>query len=497
MGIVIRQSIWSSVIVYGGVLIGYINSLILLPYFLDVEDIGLIRLIQSNGMLLIPVAVFGMNGAYTKYFPEFARDPALKNKIFSFQLVLVTAALLLLTALIYLLRGTISQAFDQQPGDYTDYLYVSVIIFISQGYFHYLIYLLFSEKNATLPSFLNEVLIRVLSIGVLLLYAFGFLSFEQFMLWTGLSYIVVVLILVLFVKFKLGAEFDWKFYTLGKAWIQKLFYFGGYTLLIATSSSILLNISTQFTASYLGREATGILAISIFISTIIELPKRVVIQVVSPFIAKDFADGNMKSVNATYQRTSINLALVAVLLAIGILTNVQDLYRIIPQGDTFETGLILVILVVAAKVISMIFSVSAEILMYSKYFRLNLLFAVTSALLMIGLNIWLVPRYGFLGAGLAILLSSLYNQLTRFFTLNARFGFSPFTPKLFLLLGLGVAVFLLIWVIPFHFHPIVNIGLRSAVTSVIFLSLVYAFHISHEFNSLVDRGIGFLSFKRK
>ncbi len=492
MGVVIRQSTWSSVIVYGGVLIGYISSLILLPYFLDVDTIGLIRLIQSNGMILIPLAIVGMNGAYTKFYPEFARDSELKNKIYSFHLALVTVGLLLIIGLIYLLRGLIGQAFDSNAAEYTDYLYVSVIIFVSQSYFHYLIYLLFSEKNATFPSFLNEVLIRILTIIVLLLYAFRIISFEAFFLYTGLSYVLVVLVLVVFIRMRLKTRFDWRFYELDPTWIRKMLNFGGYTMLIAVSSSILLNISYPLTASYLGLEANGILTISIFIGTIIELPKRVVIQVVSPFISRDFSDGNMKSVNATYQRASINLALVAVLLGIGIATNIKDLYLIIPQGDTFQQGLSLVFIIVISKVISMIFSVSAEILMYSKFFRLNLVFVITSAVLMIGLNVLLIPKFGIFGAGLAILVTSLYNQLTRFFTLQAKFGFSPFTPKLFLLLALGAVVLLLAWFVPLNLHPIANIAVRSLSTGVIFLILTYKLAISHELNSIVDRALAFV-----
>ena len=70
MGIVIKQSIRSSIIAYLGVAIGYINVLWLYPYFLSIEQVGLFRLIQSSAYLLATFGQIGLGQSLVKFFPE-------------------------------------------------------------------------------------------------------------------------------------------------------------------------------------------------------------------------------------------------------------------------------------------------------------------------------------------------------------------------------------------------------------------------------------------
>ena len=67
MGILLRQSFWSTIVIYFGGVLGFINSIILFPSFLDTEQIGIIRQIISASTLLIPITTFGVNSAYVKF----------------------------------------------------------------------------------------------------------------------------------------------------------------------------------------------------------------------------------------------------------------------------------------------------------------------------------------------------------------------------------------------------------------------------------------------
>ena len=95
MGILLKQSFWSSLIIYLGVLIGFINSLILFPKYLKTEEIGLLRQIISAATLLLPLAAFGISGTSIKFYPEFSKDVKSKNEFFSFQFLLTIIGLFL------------------------------------------------------------------------------------------------------------------------------------------------------------------------------------------------------------------------------------------------------------------------------------------------------------------------------------------------------------------------------------------------------------------
>ena len=88
MGVLLKQSFWSSLIIYLGVLIGFVNSLILFPKYLKTEEIGLLRQIISAATLLLPIAAFGISGTSIKFYPEFSNDVKSKNEFFSLQFFL-------------------------------------------------------------------------------------------------------------------------------------------------------------------------------------------------------------------------------------------------------------------------------------------------------------------------------------------------------------------------------------------------------------------------
>ena len=55
MGKLLKQSFWSTIIIYIGVILGFINSIILFPKFLSTEQIGLVRQILSASIMLVPL----------------------------------------------------------------------------------------------------------------------------------------------------------------------------------------------------------------------------------------------------------------------------------------------------------------------------------------------------------------------------------------------------------------------------------------------------------
>ena len=60
MGKILKQGFWSTVVIYFGVILGFINSIILFPTFLTIEQIGLFRQIISASTLLVPLTTFGV-----------------------------------------------------------------------------------------------------------------------------------------------------------------------------------------------------------------------------------------------------------------------------------------------------------------------------------------------------------------------------------------------------------------------------------------------------
>lgn len=69
MGIIIRQSIWISASSYLGILLGYVNVILLFPLFLEIDQIGSIRFIQSTSALFLQFAQVGLSAVVLRYYP--------------------------------------------------------------------------------------------------------------------------------------------------------------------------------------------------------------------------------------------------------------------------------------------------------------------------------------------------------------------------------------------------------------------------------------------
>ena len=91
MGIVIRQSIYSTIISYLGVIIGYINLLYLYPKFLSLEQIGLFRTIQDAAILLAPFAQFGLTQSIFRFYPQFVKDKSTSHTFITLMLLMALA----------------------------------------------------------------------------------------------------------------------------------------------------------------------------------------------------------------------------------------------------------------------------------------------------------------------------------------------------------------------------------------------------------------------
>ena len=112
MGIFLKQSFWTSIIIYLGVLLGFLNSLILFPKFLETEQIGLLRQIISAASLLLPLSAFGISATAIKFYPLYKHKFESKNEFFSIQFIL-SYRLYFVCLLIWIFYDQVSGVFSK------------------------------------------------------------------------------------------------------------------------------------------------------------------------------------------------------------------------------------------------------------------------------------------------------------------------------------------------------------------------------------------------
>ncbi|MFY0607748.1 MAG: polysaccharide biosynthesis C-terminal domain-containing protein [Cyclobacteriaceae bacterium] len=486
MGIVIRQSFWGTLITYGGVAIGFISTLLVMPAFLDVEEIGLIRLIQSNALMIVPVALLGLNGSFIKYYPNFKNDIKLRNQIITMNLVLIGAFCFLATFIVAFSKDWLSTLFVENSPRYIQYLNITLFIFIAQSFFDYFHSFLWTQGNVIFQNFIQEILLRVVSLSLIVAFGLSVITFDWLIKLLALNYAGALFLLLVYAFLKYKIKLDFNFKAIPKEQFHLLLRFGIYTLSMTVGASILNNVSYAMTSSLLGLNQNGILTMAAFIATIIEMPKRVVTQIISPIISQDFKDQNALSIKANYQKASINLGVIGGLLAIGIITNLDDLFLIIPRGNEFAAGKVLIILFCLSRILNMFFGIASEVISYSGFYIKSIYIMLFGSLVMISMNLILIPHLGIAGVGVAFLCTTIVSQILRLGIIYRELRILPFVKKHWLLIILLGLLFLGFNYLPLNFHPIWNIALRSVLTTLVFGFLVYLLNVSLEVNAIID-----------
>ncbi|MEQ9404485.1 MAG: polysaccharide biosynthesis C-terminal domain-containing protein [Cyclobacteriaceae bacterium] len=486
MGVVIKQSFWGTFLTYLGVIIGYVNTLYLRPEFFSLDEIGLFTLVTANAMMISPLCTVGMGGSYVRFYPLFKDSEKLSRQVFSFQFAVIIGANLIIMMIAWINSDWIIGEFSKGSSEYVKYLSITAIIVIVNSLFEHLFAFSSTILKVIIPSFLREVQLRLGAIILVLGYAGGFFEFDWAIKGLAINYTLalVLLFLNLIVVHKL--RFDFSFSQFTREWRNKILQFSLYSMALAMSFAILNNVSYNQLSWFLGDEVTGIFSVCFFIGVIIEMPRRNMAKVIAPLLADSMANNNLSETKKIYKRGSITMSVIGSLLFIGIITNIQDLFSIIPKGDSFSLGFGVVLAVSAAKLILMAFSFGGEIINYSQQYKYNLIFQIIAAILLVVLNYFLIPVYGLNGVAISYFITILIHSLLKVIYIKQVHSIHPFMKSHFALLIISGITILIFYLFKTGLPVTLNIVIRSFLTTLFFTFLIYRFKISDDINRLID-----------
>src|SRR5689334_13270318 len=124
MGVVKRQSLKASVVSYAGAALGMISVLFIMPYCLNTEQLGLLRLINDGAGFFGMFSLFGSSYAVLYFFPRYEKDEKRLNGFLSYELAISLAGFILVTALLLIGKTTIINIYSKNAAPLLDYLYI-------------------------------------------------------------------------------------------------------------------------------------------------------------------------------------------------------------------------------------------------------------------------------------------------------------------------------------------------------------------------------------
>lgn len=484
MGKILKQGFWSTVVIYFGVILGFVNSIILFPKFLTTEQIGLFRQIISASTLLVPLTTFGVSAAYVKFYPIFKKNSEQKNQFFSYNLLVILISYLFTTLCIYFFFNEISLIFKENSQLFLDYFYVVYfILFILSLSVLFESYLR-SRYDTILSNIINGVSNRIFTSISIILFSFSLLNFKNIIdlqiIIYGLGLITIILYAYKKDSFKLFMSFN-KI----KFKIKEIFNYSAYSFIGLSSNIIVLNIDVLMVTSLLGLSETGIYTTAFYIGMIIEIPRRAISQISIPYISENIKEQNFKKIEKNYKDISIHQMIIGVLFYMILILNIDNIFNLIPNSEKFYSGKDTVYIIGLSKLIIMSFSYNSELISLSKYYKFTVITIICLAILTIGLNLFLIPIFGMIGAAYASLISITFYNLLKHIFIKYKMKISPFSINSIKTILVGIFVYFAVLSIPKNDIILIDIFIKTIISSFIFVISIYALKISPDLNKLI------------
>jgi len=504
MGIAIRESIKSSIASYLGVLIGSINVVLLYTRFLSPEQLGLTRVLQDTTLLFVSLAQLGSPFLIIKFFPHFQNKENNNNGFLFFSIFYSIIGFLIFTIVFLLLHETLAGIYLSKSPLIVDYLYYIipyVLGFILLNIFESYIIV---HSKVFYPSFIREVFIKLSNTLLIILLGFYIINFSQFISLLIFAYFAAAFLLLIYTKRLGGFSLRPDFSIFKSDKIKSILNYGFYTILGGIGYILATKIDIIMLPAYKGLKQTAIYTIAIFIATLIEIPKKSLNQSVTSALSFAIKNDDKDIIEDLYKKTSLNLFIFGSILFIVLWININDLFLIIPKGEIYQAGEIVLFIILIGRLVDLLSGINSEIILYSKYYRYTILFTLLLGLLTVITNIIFIPIYGILGAAIATLLSLIVFIIAKIIFVWIKFKIHPFSKNtlkiififlVFLFISLQLNspfsdfVYNYLSGLNYIIASIILISIKSLLLISFFVPIVMKFNISKDFSNLVSVSI--------
>lgn len=494
MGVIQKQSISGTIYSYLGVILGFIITAVLFTHILTTDQVGLLRVIVSYATLFAQFAGLGFTAVSVKMFPHF-RDKKNNHHGFLGLSLIVSLVGFALALIVYLLfEPVILDRTQEKSVLFNHYFYYVIPLMLFTVLFNIFDTYYRVLYNAVKGIFYKEVIQRLIILVVILGYYFQLIDFH----WLVTLYILAMITptILLFISLANSNQLHLKpdFRFIDKQLRNDMLSVGFFGVMAGFSGVLVMNIDILMINKMLGLSDAGIYTITFFFGTLILVPLRTMGKISSVVVADAWKANDLKTIDNIYKKSSISLSVVGILLFIGIWGNIDNVFHLIKP--IYLPGKMVIFYIGIANLFDIFPGLTSQIIVNSKYYRYLSYFLFGFAVLIIISNLLLIPVYGIVGAAIASMISKFVFNFVKYLFLYTKFKLQPFTPKFLLLLVIGFVTYWISTFIPPFDNYIIDIIVRSAVISALFIIPVYYFKISGDINDRIDNTLHLLQSKK-
>ncbi|MCC5913206.1 MAG: polysaccharide biosynthesis C-terminal domain-containing protein [Balneolaceae bacterium] len=483
MGIIVRQSVANSLITYVGIGLGFVLTILLYPHILDPDQYGLTRVLVSAALICSQFAHLGFHNLIVRYFPFFRKMAPGGHGFLLWAFLVPAAGFILFAALFFLFDDLLIGLYAERSPLFVDFYIWVLPLTLFLLYFEVLNNYLRSLKDSTSGSLVNEVLQRLVAIGLLVLFFFDLISFALFISLFVISYLLQPVILSLQIARKGAFRLKPDVQFLRKPLLKGMASYSLYSMMGGLATVLVWNIDVIMLGAMAGLDATAVYAIAFYIGSVIIVPQRSIDKIASPLISDFIKNKKWDEVASIYRKSSLNQIIFGLLIFGLIWINLEPLFLLLPE--IYREGVWVVFIIGIGKLFDMATGSNGAILLNSKHYRVSFYTNLVLVAVTIGANLLLIPKYGIEGAAIASAFAILVFNSVKTLYIKVKMGMQPFSFRSLLVLLLGTITIWVCYTISLTGIIWIDFPVKSTLFLLIFLLPVLWFRISKDLNQML------------
>lgn len=495
MGSIRKQTIISSILVYIGFLIGFVNNYFYTtstPFFFyetgntfTPSQYALTRIFFDFGQIMFAFGALGVIPVIYKFYPYYKDNlPEKKIDLLSWALLASFIGFILVLWGGWYFEPLFIRKFTEKSALVVDYYFWLFPFAMGMLFFSVIESFCWAVHKSVLSNFLKETGLRILTSVLILLFYFKLISFEYFIYLFAFQYLVVFLVLLvylyrtghLYLTFRIS-RVTRKFWK--KILSMQALIFGG-TLIAAVAATI----DSLIIASLKGLTATGIFVFAQYAANLIQVPQRSIQSISAGILSRAWKDKDYKEIHRIYQRSCINLLLLSLFIFGNIWLNVVDGMQVLNIQKDYADGLGVLFILGMVRIIDAGTGLNAMVINTSTFWRFDFYSGVVLLAFRLPLTYFLIKNYGIIGSAFAELAAySVYNFI-RFEFLRRKFNMQPFTLKTLYSLLLAIAAYGFCYLLMKDIHGWTGLFLRGVSFSAIMIGGIFYFQLTPDAGQL-------------
>ncbi len=487
-----RQSIISSIVIYLGFGVGFLNAYFFTKHgTFSTDQYGLITLITSSvAPLMASLANLAMPSYIYKFHPYYNDnlEPD-RNDMFTWAVLINLGGFAIIALLGWAIAPLVVQKYSEKSPLFVEYYYWSFLMGLGLALFNVLEAYAWSLQKSVLTNYLKEAQWRLFTTVIIVLFVFKIIpNFGGFIKLYSLSYISVSIALFAYLLFTHKVRITLVISKVTRRFLKKIarFCFFIYSANLVFTLAAAFDIIVIAAAVPNGASKAAIFGLAQIMTSVIQAPQRGIISASIPHLSQAWKNKNLVSIKKIYQRSSLNMLIVALGLFVLIVLNYTDAIKTLHLNNEYLLGFEAFIFLGLTRVVDMGTGVNAQIIGTSNYWKFELVSGLVLLVLVMPLTYFLAITMDMLGPAIAQLISiSVYNAV-RIVFLYKKYKLFPFTKQSLYALLLAAGSFIFCYALFHEETGWISLFARSICAITLLGGSVFAFRISPDVTPIVQ-----------